>query len=162
MDIGRSIFKALDHLTTAVLVLLFAGCMSSPSGEKAAAKQTTPPQEPGDAIPVLGIRVLKSHPHDPDAFTQGLEYFDGFLYESTGEVGHSSVRKVDLESGKVRQKEDLSPPHFGEGLTIFRSKVYQLTWLTKTGFVYDLRTLRRLKEFHFDGEGWGLTHDHAS
>src|SRR5271169_1931154 len=75
-------------------------------------------------VPVLGVRVLKTYPHDPHAFTQGLEYFDGVLYESTGETGQSSVRKVDLESGKVLQKTDLGAEYFGEGLTIFRGRIY--------------------------------------
>jgi glutamine cyclotransferase len=111
------------------------------------------------SIPVLTIEILKKYPHDPHAFTQGLEYFEGFLYESTGETGQSSVRKVDLESGRVVQKTDLDSEYFGEGLTIFRGKIYQLTWLSKTGFAYDLRSFRKLREFHYDGEGWGLAHD---
>ena len=78
---------------------------------------------------------------------------------STGETGQSSVRKVDLESGRVVQKTDLDSEYFGEGLTIFRGKIYQLTWLSKTGFVYDLRSFRKLREFRYDGEGWGLAHD---
>jgi glutamine cyclotransferase len=110
-------------------------------------------------VPVLSVKVLKTYPHDPQAFTQGLEYFDGFLYESTGERGQSSVRKVDLESGRVLQKTDLGAEYFGEGLTIFRGKIYQLTWLSKVGFVYDLRSFRKLREFHYYGEGWGLAHD---
>ena len=110
-------------------------------------------------VPVLGIKVVKTFPHDPHAFTQGLEYYGGFLYESTGETGQSSVRKIELETGKVLQKTELSPECFGEGLTIFQGKIYQLTWLTKVGFVYDLGTFRKLREFHFYGEGWGLAHD---
>lgn len=111
---------------------------------------------------MLGSKVLHTYPHDAHAFTQGLEYFEGFLYESTGEIGHSSVRKVELDSGRVLQKIDLSGDYFGEGLTIFGGKIYQLTWLSKTGLVYELRTLRKLKEFHYEGEGWGLAHDGAN
>lgn len=111
------------------------------------------------SIPVLTAEVLKKYPHDPHAFTQGLEYFEGFLYESTGETGQSTVRKVDLKSGRVLQKADLSSEYFGEGLTVFRGKIYQLTWLSKEGFVYDLRSFRKLRKFHYDGEGWGLAHD---
>jgi len=116
-------------------------------------------QKTEPSVPVLNIKILKTYPHDPHAFTQGLEYFDGFLYESTGETGQSSVRKVDLESGKVLQKVDLGREYFGEGLTIFRGKIYQLTWLSKIGFVYDMKTFRKLRDFHYYGEGWGLTHD---
>lgn len=108
---------------------------------------------------MLSVKVLKTYPHDPQAFTQGLEYHDGFLYESTGQTGHSSLRKVDLETGKALQKIDLSENYFGEGLTIFHGKIYQLTWLTNVGFVYDLKTFRKLQDFHYGGEGWGLTHD---
>lgn len=116
-------------------------------------------QENNQGIPVHSVKVLKTYPHDPRAFTQGLEYFDGFLYESTGETGKSSLRKVDLESGKVLQKTDLGPEYFGEGLTIVRGKIYQLTWLSKIGFVYDVKTFRKLRDFHYYGEGWGLAHD---
>jgi glutamine cyclotransferase len=107
----------------------------------------------------LTVKIVRTYPHDPDAFTQGLEFFDGHLYESTGEMGKSSVRKVDLETGKVLQKSALDSKYFGEGLTIFGGKIYQLTWLTETGFVYDLSSFRKLSEFHYYGEGWGLAHD---
>jgi glutaminyl-peptide cyclotransferase len=116
-------------------------------------------QKAEQSIPILDAKILHVYPHDPHAFTQGLEYFDGFLYESTGETGQSSLRKVDLETGKVMQKTDLGPEYFGEGLTIFRGKIYQLTWLSKIGFVYDLKTFRKLRDFHYYGEGWGLAHD---
>jgi glutamine cyclotransferase len=118
-------------------------------------------QKANQPIPVRSVKVLKTYPHDPQAFTQGLEYFDGFLYESTGEKGQSSLRRVDLESGRVLQKTDLGPEYFGEGLTIFRGKIYQLTWLSKIGFVYDLKTFRKLRDFHYYGEGWGLAHDES-
>ncbi len=129
------------------------------SREGARGKLVAVPQKIEQPIPVHNVKILKTYPHDPHAFTQGLEYFDGFLYESTGETGQSSVRKVDLESGKVLQKADLGSEYFGEGLTIFRGKIYQLTWLSKIGFVYDVKTFRKLRDFHFYGEGWGLAHD---
>ena len=104
-------------------------------------------------------QVLSARPH---AFTQGLEYYDGFLYESTGLKGKSSLRKVDVATGRVLQSVLLPPEYFGEGLTIFHGKIYQLTWLSKTGFIYDLRSFRKTAEFHFESEGWGLTHDEHS
>lgn len=113
-------------------------------------------------IPILGVRVVRAYPHDPHAFTQGLEYYGGYLYESTGIAGQSTLRKVLLRSGEVLQKVSLPPQYFGEGLTMFHGKIYQLTWLSKTGFVYDLRTLRKVGEFPYDMEGWGLTHDEKS
>jgi glutaminyl-peptide cyclotransferase len=113
-------------------------------------------------VPVLGVTVVKSYPHDPHAFTQGLEYFDGSLYESTGRRGQSTLRQTVLETGAVRKQISLPSQYFGEGLTIFQGKIYQLTWLTKIGFVYDLHTFRRVGEFHYESEGWGLTHDDSS
>jgi glutamine cyclotransferase len=117
--------------------------------------------QPG-AIPVLSATVVKSFPHDPRAFTQGLEFFDGYLYESTGRQRQSTLRCVVLETGKVVQSVRLPDATFGEGLTIFNGKIYQLTWLDKTGFIYDLRTFRKLGQFPYKTEGWGLTHDDAS
>ena len=117
--------------------------------------------QPG-AIPVLTAAVVKSYPHDPRAFTQGLEFFDGYLYESTGRQRQSTLRRVVIETGKVVQSVRLPDRTFGEGLTIFHGKIYQLTWLDKTGFIYDLRTFRKLGQFSYNTEGWGLTHDDAS
>jgi glutamine cyclotransferase len=104
-------------------------------------------------------KVIKTYPHDPQAFTQGLEYEDGILYEGTGLYGQSVLTKRDLESGKVLKRERLSRQYFGEGITIFRDKIYELTWQSQKGFVYDKTTFRPLKEFTYPGEGWGLTHD---
>jgi len=118
-------------------------------------------QETGH-IPVLSVKLVHTYPHDPHAFTQGLEYYGGYLYESTGIAGQSTLRKVALDTGQVIQKVSLPSEYFGEGLTIFRGKIYQLTWLSKKGFVYDLRTFRRIGEFPYDNEGWGLTHDDKS
>ena len=106
--------------------------------------------------------MVRAYPHDPHAFTQGLEYYAGYLYESTGIAGQSTLRKVALRSGTVIRKVSLPPQYFGEGLTMFHGKIYQLTWLSKTGFVYDLRTFRKVREFSYDMEGWGLTHDEKS
>ncbi len=119
------------------------------------------PQKTGP-IPVLTVKLVRTYPHDPHAFTQGLEYYRGYLYESTGIAGQSTLRKVVLESGQVIQKVSVPPEYFGEGLTIFHDKIYQLTWLSKKGFIYDLRTFRQVGEFPYDSEGWGLTHDDKS
>jgi glutaminyl-peptide cyclotransferase len=106
-----------------------------------------------------GYRVVKTYPHDRTAFTQGLEYRDGFLYEGTGMIGRSSVRKVDLGSGSVIQKYDLPQPFFGEGITVLNQQILELTWQTQTGFVYDISSFRVLRSFKYPGEGWGLTND---
>jgi glutaminyl-peptide cyclotransferase len=104
-------------------------------------------------------RVVKTYPHDRLAFTQGLEYRDGFLYEGTGKPGRSSVRKVDLATGRVIQKYDLPQPFFGEGITVVNQQLFELTWMSQTGFVYDKSNFRVLRSFNYPGEGWGLTND---
>jgi glutaminyl-peptide cyclotransferase len=119
------------------------------------------PQKTGQ-IPILRANVVRTYPHDPHAFTQGLEYYGGYLYESTGIAGRSTLRKVALRTGEVVQKVSLPRQYFGEGLTIFHGKLYQLTWLSKKGFVYDLRSFRQVGEFSYDTEGWGLAHDDTS
>jgi glutaminyl-peptide cyclotransferase len=116
---------------------------------------------PGSKTPQSGYTVVRSYPHDPKAFTQGLEYFDGFLYESTGLKGRSGVRKVEIESGKVLQEEKIHPQYFGEGLTITQGKIFQVSWQDRQGFVYDAKTMKFLRNFTYFGEGWGLTHDPA-
>jgi glutaminyl-peptide cyclotransferase len=108
---------------------------------------------------VRSYRVIHAYPHDPDAFTQGLLYRDGYLYESTGLEGRSSLRKVELESGRVLKKADIPRPYFAEGLTDWGQTLVQLTWVSHLGFVYDTSTFRKQREFHYPGEGWGLTHD---
>jgi glutamine cyclotransferase len=116
----------------------------------------------GGGVPVYGYAIVRTYPHDPTAFTQGLLYHDGFLYEGTGLNGRSSVRKVRLETGEVAQRHDLAAPYFGEGITIWRSALYQLTWQSGLAFVYDRRTLAPRRTFTYAGEGWGLTHDGAA
>ncbi|MGC2527820.1 MAG: glutaminyl-peptide cyclotransferase [Candidatus Acidiferrum sp.] len=127
---------------------------------RAAARAERPLAE--GSAPVLSVKVVKIYPHDPEAFTQGLEFYDGFLYESTGLRGKSSLRKADIATGRVLQSVLLPSEYFGEGLTIFHGKIYQLTWLSKTGFIYDLRSFRKTGEFRYESEGWGLTHDEHS
>lgn len=110
---------------------------------------------------IYTYKVVNSYPHDTKAYTQGLEYYNGFLYETTGRRGQSSLRKVDIKTGKVLQKIDIEKGYFGEGMTIFNDKIYWLTWESKKGFVYDLKTFKREKEFTYNNskEGWGLTNN---
>lgn len=117
-----------------------------------------PPAMPASA-PVYGYRVVHVYPHDRGAFTQGLIYLDGFLYESTGLNGQSSVRKVKLETGEVLQRSDVPAQYFAEGLTDWKKSLVQLTWKSGVGFVYDLFTFKPQRTFAYGGEGWGLTHD---
>ncbi len=108
------------------------------------------------------FKILHVFPHDPQAFTQGLLYHDGLLYESTGGFGTSSIRQVELETGKVLQKRDLGRTYFGEGLALWDDRLIQLTWRSGTGFVYDLERLELVDDFAYPGEGWGLTEDDDS
>jgi glutaminyl-peptide cyclotransferase len=111
------------------------------------------------ATPEYRLEVVDVFPHDPTAFTQGLEYHDGLLYEGTGMEGRSRLRVERLQSGKVVREIAINPKLFGEGISVFAGRVYQLTWLGGKGFVYDAATLRRLREFSYPGQGWGLTND---
>jgi glutamine cyclotransferase len=104
-------------------------------------------------------RVLQSYPHDTGAFTEGLVYLDGVMYESTGLYGQSSLRVVELETGKVLQLQPLSDRFFGEGIATMGQRIYQLTWKAKTGLIYDLATLEQVGEFRYPTEGWGFTQD---
>jgi glutaminyl-peptide cyclotransferase len=114
------------------------------------------------ALPVHGYQVVRAYPHDVNAFTQGLQYVDGFLYEGTGLNGRSSIRKVKLETGEVVQKRDIARAYFGEGITIWKSDLIQLTWQSNVAFVYDKTTFEPRRTFKYKGEGWGLTHDGTS
>jgi glutaminyl-peptide cyclotransferase len=122
----------------------------APSGQ-------TPP-----GLPLYGYQVVRAYPHDPHAFTQGLQYLDGALYEGTGQVGQSSIRKVDLETGRVLQKRDVPPPHFGEGISVWKNDLIELTWQTHVAFVYDRKTFEPRRTHKYEGEGWGLTEDATS
>jgi glutamine cyclotransferase len=110
-------------------------------------------------MPIYGYEVVHVWPHDRDAYTQGLVFHDGKLLESTGQVGRSSLRRVELETGKVVQKVDVPPPHFAEGITLLKGKIYQLTWQDKLGFIYDGWTFAKIGTFKYEGEGWGLAND---
>ena len=114
---------------------------------------------PPPLIPVAGYRVVHVYPHDPHAFTEGLVFDGGLLYESTGLLGVSDVRVVRLETGEVLQREKLEPQYFGEGLTIWQHRLIQLTYRSHLGLLYDRSSLERKGSFAFRGEGWGITTD---
>jgi glutaminyl-peptide cyclotransferase len=111
------------------------------------------------ATPVYGYRVVHVYPHDTSAYTEGLFYKDGYLYESTGEAGESTVRKVELQTGKVVQRHDVPDAYFGEGIIDWKQELIQLTWKSQLGFVYDLASFKQLRTFSYPGEGWALTRD---
>ena len=110
-------------------------------------------------VPVDTYQIIHEYPHDPDAYTQGLVYVDGNLYEGTGRNGKSSIRMVELTTGRVLQRYDLSAEYFGEGLTDWGSDLIELTWKAEKGFVYDRFSFTQRRTFPYKGEGWGITHD---
>ncbi|WP_340111948.1 glutaminyl-peptide cyclotransferase [Maribellus mangrovi] len=108
----------------------------------------------------MSYQVINNFPHLKTSYTQGLEYYNGYLYEGTGEEGHSKLMKIDLQSGKPEQSIDLDDKYFGEGITILKNKIYQLTYRAKKGFVYDLKSFAVIDSFQFNSaQGWGLTND---
>ena len=159
--------------TAAVAVLLgsvgfvatagaFGACGSKDAAanasSSAAAADTTQPAR----TPTYTYEVVASYPHDPAAFTEGLFIHDGRLFESTGEVGTSWMREVELATGRVIRQRDLAKPHFGEGIAIVDDKIFELTWKSGKAFVYDWKTFKPTGEFTYEGEGWSLTTDGKS
>ena len=112
-----------------------------------------------DQVPRFTYRVINTYPHIRNAFTQGLVFGDGRLYEGTGVKGRSTLRIVDLETGKIQRLRDLPARYFGEGITLFEGRIVQLTWQSNTGFVYDQESFELLREFDYPTDGWGITHD---
>lgn len=144
-------FKLGKHTVTAIVFY-----------ESKTKKVTKPVYIMADSAPeIYTYKVINTYPHDKGAYTQGLEFYNGFLYEGTGQRGESSIRKVELETGKVIQQKDLDEQYFGEGITIFNNKLYQLTWQGGIGFVYNLDSFEKEREFKYtkSREGWGLTHN---
>ncbi len=143
----------MRQLTVAVVMLMFATRAPGFAPWK---------QSAGADLPMFGYQLVRVYPHDPKAFTQGLQYVNGVLYEGTGQVGESSIRKVELATGKVLQHRDVPAPHFGEGITVWENDFIELTWQTHVAFVYDRVTFQPKKQFTYPGEGWGLTQDATS
>ena len=103
-----------------------------------------------------GYRIINTFPHDRNAFTQGLFYYDGLLYEGTGETG-SNLREVELSTGRILRQLNLDPSLFGEGITLYQDRIYQVTWTSQVGFVYDRSTFRQINKIYYQTQGWGLT-----
>ncbi|MBC8101100.1 MAG: glutaminyl-peptide cyclotransferase [Cytophagales bacterium] len=142
------------------VLLSLGGCSS---GSLVAEGNGTPTPPPAAiTAPTYTYDVVKSYPHDRSAFTQGLVYTNGHLLESTGLNGRSSLREVDLATGTVLKKVDVSSEYFAEGLTEFQDKLYQLTWQSNRGFIYDRATFQKTGDFSYTGEGWGLADDDRS
>src|SRR5215204_5371375 len=147
----------LAALAGFLLCVACTGCNTPANGNLTATES-----KPNVVVPKYGYQIVNIWPHDSNAFTQGLILMDGKLLESTGQEGFSSLRRVELESGKVLQKVNVPEPYFAEGITQLNGKVYQLTWQHNLGFIYDLQTFNRLGQFNYQGEGWGLTTDGQS
>jgi len=112
-----------------------------------------------DTVPFYTYKIVNTYPHDPNAFTQGLVFKDGVLYEGTGLRGRSTLRVVELETGDILQIRELPAQFFGEGVAIYGNRIIQLTWQSNVGFVYDKESFALLQEFNYPTEGWGITHD---
>jgi glutaminyl-peptide cyclotransferase len=117
------------------------------------------PSSHAEGVPEYGYDVVHVYPHDPTAFTEGLFWLNGYLYESTGLENFSSLRKVKLETGEAVQKHELPEEYFGEGIVAWKDKLFQLTYKTEVGFIYDLNTFKVLGQFHYGGQGWAFTTD---
>jgi len=114
---------------------------------------------PREQEPIATFSLVAEYPHDQEAFTQGLVYDSGFLYEGTGGYGSSSLRRIVLSTGTILQEESLPARYFGEGITVFRGQIIQLTWQSQVGFVYDQESFALIATFSYPFEGWGITHD---
>ena len=150
------------------ILLITATVFSAETGRHSSSEATAPTVTKSTQptisypAPVVGYRIVNTYPHDPRAFTQGLVFADGVLYEGTGLRGQSGLRKVDLKTGNILRVRQLSAHFFGEGITIYGNRVIQLTWRAKVGFVYDRQTFQLLDTFNYPSEGWGITHDGKS
>ncbi|HKP71485.1 MAG TPA: glutaminyl-peptide cyclotransferase [Pyrinomonadaceae bacterium] len=175
-------FRQCRHLLLLAFAFLVAGCgdgaetaanagrlpaATPPVGQKRAASNLAgdgraKPVATGEPAPVYSYKIKHAWPHDTQAFTQGLIFLDGVLWESTGQYGSSSLRKVELKTGKVIKMIPVPRDYFAEGMTVFQGKVFQLTWQSHKGFIYDPATFQKQGEFAYPTEGWGLTHDGES
>ncbi len=145
----------LRRTSVPVALVLGLACESPPPQAADAGQAASRPA----GVPVYGYKVVRSYPHDRQAYTQGLIFHEGLLYEGTGQNGRSGIRKVRLETGEVLQIRALDRQYFGEGIVIWKDSLIQLTWQSGIGFVYDTRTFEPRRTFTYPGEGWGLTHD---
>lgn len=136
------------------LLMIMGGCGGNSNGHPPVVNSNS-----RRVVPVSGYEVVKAYPHDPKAFTQGLVFHNGFLYESTGEEGESTLRKVEIATGKVLQKYDLPDEVFAEGIAIVGDQIFQLSWRNRTAWVYNLSDFKLLRELRYAGEGWGLAYD---
>ena len=135
------------------LIISVAACNNKPENGSSGNGQLP------DGPKMMSFSIVGAYPHDTSSYTQGLLIYNGEMYEGTGNYGFSKLKKVNLNTGKTDKEISLDKKYFGEGITILRDTVYQLTWKEKTVFVYTLKDFKKVKEYTVDIEGWGLTHD---
>lgn len=152
-------FPSFNLLVLSLVQLLVAAHCAALSPRSGGQECRPLTSDTAHSPPVYTYKVVQTYPHDPTAFTQGLVYQDGLLYESTGKYGRSSLREVRLETGEAVRRRDLRPRFFGEGIVIYHDQIIQLTWKSQLGFVYDRKGFHRVRSFRYRGEGWGITHD---
>lgn len=145
-----------SFLLALALSLTTPACAQQPAPANAGGGNNS--AQAADPAPVnYSYRIVATYPHDRNAFTQGLFYLNGSLYESTGQVGQSTIRKVHFEDGRVLQSVPIPPGLFGEGITNFGNEIVSITWQGGNGYRWNLSTLQRTGDWHYEGEGWGLT-----
>jgi glutamine cyclotransferase len=137
------------------IILIFSACNNNKSTDDNTTTNTNTVAAPAN----INYNIVATYPHDTSSYTQGLIWQNNTLYEGTGLEGQSKLMKVDLKNGKAQQTVSLDPSIFGEGITILNDKIYQLTWQNHKVFVYDAKTFKKVKEFTWDHEGWGITHN---
>jgi glutaminyl-peptide cyclotransferase len=151
LNIGRGPIWTLTRLCAPLGVVAVLGTLFAANSDRDVTRT--------EGASRYGFRVVHAYPHDQSAFTQGLEYRGGFLYEGTGLPGRSTLRKEKLETGEILEAVNLAPELFGEGITVINQHVLQLTWQSRLGFVYDQASFRKLRTFGYTGEAWGLAND---
>ncbi len=145
-----------DPISILAVAVMLASAATAAATAQRAAQRAAAASAPA---PVSRYRIVNIYPHDRAAFTEGLFFHEGVLYESTGQNGKSWIRKIRLENGEVLQQSQLESQYFGEGIVAWKKSLIQLTYTTEIGFVYDLATLKRQRSFNYSGQGWALTHD---
>jgi glutamine cyclotransferase len=145
-----------------LILLTLVGVVSCRKQVETPPTPLTNSPQPTTAVPSYSYEVVNTYQHDIEAFTQGLQVVDGYFIEGTGLEGKSELRKVDIKTGKVLKSVKLADYYFGEGIAVLDGKIYQLTYTSGIGFVYDLNTFAKIDSFRYEGEGWGMTTDGTS
>jgi glutaminyl-peptide cyclotransferase len=157
---GHVVSRGWAVIAAVLLWSAMVGCAAGPRSDPRSYEQVTRAEIlEQTSVPVYGYRILRTYPHDPTSYTEGLTVSEGALYEGTGLYGRSRLRRLDLASGRVLQEHVLPAQYFGEGITVLGGDVYQLTYLSNLGFVYDRGSFALKRTFHYPTQGWGLTTD---